>query len=64
MMSALCRRYRRQKASKGESFRMNVSGTGAEIRAGLSSPKAEVTSSNLVGCTNLFNGLRDFLLAL
>ena len=27
-------------------------------------PKAEVTSSNLVGCTNLFNGLRDFLLAL
>lgn len=53
-MSALCRRNRRQKASKGGSFRVNMAGTSAENSAGMFSPKAEVTGSNPVGCANSF----------
>ncbi len=59
--SALCPRNAPQKASFMGYQRRNAQGTTAEIGAGQFSPKAEVTGSTPVGCTNTFNNL-DVLL--
>ncbi|GAK33545.1 hypothetical protein AQ1_01435 [alpha proteobacterium Q-1] len=49
-MSAECPRYKRQDMPFLALFCMNNRGTVAVLRAIPCSPKAEVTSSNLVGC--------------
>jgi hypothetical protein len=52
-MSALCPRYVLQTVSEGAICVRNTPRTTAENQYGSYSPKAEVTSSNLVGCTIL-----------
>ncbi len=50
-MSALCPRYALQRVANAAICAGNTPGTTAETQCDLNSPKAEVTSSNLVGCT-------------
>ncbi len=53
-MSALCPRNGLKETINIVTSHKNTAGTAAETRADNFSPKAEVTSSNLVGCTKFF----------